>query len=68
MSESTCSRCGASTMMTVNVTGESVGACSEHFFEVMDEQVAALAAERGIPLDIARRLTARAIREALSRG
>ena len=68
MAESTCAVCGESTEMTVNATGEVVGACSTHFFDVMDEQVAMLAAQRGIPVDVARKLMAKAIRGALGDG
>lgn len=60
-----CAVCGEPTVMTVNATGVTVGACSTHFFEIMDEQCAMLAAERNIPVDVARRLVAKVIRGAL---
>lgn len=61
----TCAVCGEPTIMTVNATGTPVGSCSVHFFEIMDEQVAVLADERHIPLDVARKLVAKVIREAM---
>lgn len=63
-----CLDCGAPSIIRVNVTGETVGACDAHFFDVMDGQVARLAEERGIPIDIARKLTAKVIRGALGNG
>lgn len=63
-----CLDCGAPSIITVNVTGQTVGACDAHFFDVMDGQVARLAEERGIPLDVARKLTAKVVREALGNG
>lgn len=63
-----CLDCGAPSIITVNVTGKTVGACDAHFYDVMDGQVARLAEERGIPLDVARKLTAKVIRKAMGRG
>lgn len=60
-----CAVCGEPTIMTVNATGVTVGACSTHFFEIMDQQVARLAAERNISVDVARKLVAKVIRGAL---
>lgn len=60
-----CVVCGEPTVMTVNATGTAVGACSAHFFEIMDREVATLAAQRGVPMDVARKLMAKAIRGAL---
>jgi hypothetical protein len=67
MTEIVCLDCGAPSVITVNVTGQTVGSCSEHFFDVMDGQVARLAEDRGIPLDVARKLTAKVVREALGK-
>lgn len=60
-----CIVCGEPSAITVNATGTTVGACSTHFFEIMDQQVAELAEQRGIPIDTARKLAAKVIRQAL---
>lgn len=65
MTNEVCEVCDRPSIITINVTGITVGSCSAHFFKIMDEQVALLAIERGIPIDVARRLAAKVIREAM---